>query len=113
MMLAAFAQVRFSYYFSICLAVLTAFLAGYIISIFDADRLPKAQEKSGKKAKKAAAGAKIVSRRSMIATVSVLIAAAILLIPGTSMALAQATDGCTHAQRCLDGSHAVAEEQFS
>ena len=73
MMLAAFAEVRFSYYFSICLAVLTAFLAGYIIGIFDADRLAKAQEKSGKKAKKAAAAAKIVSRRSLIATVSVLI----------------------------------------
>jgi dolichyl-diphosphooligosaccharide--protein glycosyltransferase len=95
MMLAAFAEVRFSYYFSICLAVLTAFLAGYIIGIFDAARLPKAPEKSGKKAKKALAGAKIASKRSMIATVSVLIAAAILLVPGTSMALAQATDA-TH-----------------
>ncbi|MGA2368452.1 MAG: hypothetical protein ABSF74_07785, partial [Dehalococcoidia bacterium] len=95
MMLAAFAMVRFSYYFSICLAVLTAFLAGYIIRIFDADKIPATQEKSGKKAKKAAAAAKIVSKRSMIATVSVLIAAAILLVPGTSIAFAQATDA-TH-----------------
>ncbi len=91
MMLAALAQVRFSYYFSICLAVLTAFLAGYIISIFDDDRLPKAQEKSGKKAKKAAAN--ILPKKRMIAIASVLIAAAILLIPGASMALAQAPDG--------------------
>jgi oligosaccharyl transferase (archaeosortase A-associated) len=92
MMLAAFAEVRFSYYFSICLAVLTAFLAGYIIGIFHAPGLPKAQEKTGKKAKKAIAEAKVVSRRSLIATVSVLIATAILLSPGTSIALGQARD---------------------
>ena len=92
MMLAAFAEVRFSYYFSICLAVLTAFLAGYIIGIFDAPALTKALEKTGKKAKKAVAEAKVVSRRSLIATVSVLIATAILLSPGTSIALGQARD---------------------
>jgi dolichyl-diphosphooligosaccharide--protein glycosyltransferase len=89
-MLAAFGEVRFSYYFSICLAVLTAFIAGYIIGIFDADRQSKAEEKTSKKAKKAAAGAKIVSRGSVIATASVLLAVAILLVPGTSIALGEA-----------------------
>ncbi|MGA2159091.1 MAG: oligosaccharyl transferase, archaeosortase A system-associated [Dehalococcoidia bacterium] len=92
MMLAAFALVRFSYYFSICLGVLTAFLAGYIIRIFDTSRLPQEQEKSGKKARKAAAAAKTEFKRSVIATAGVLIAVAILLFPGTSLALAQARD---------------------
>ncbi|MHB8084774.1 MAG: oligosaccharyl transferase, archaeosortase A system-associated [Dehalococcoidia bacterium] len=91
-MLAAFAEVRFSYYFSICLAVLTAFLAGYIIRMFEGAKLPQTQEKSSKKAKKAAAAAQSEFRKSAIAIAGVLIAIAILLFPGTSFALAQARE---------------------
>jgi len=96
MMLAAFAMVRFSYYFEVCVAVTTGYLAGAVISAFPVYETGEAVKKQFKKARREAEQLRKSASRQAVAVVTVLIAAAIVLAPGTAIAMYEASNP-THA----------------
>ena len=88
-MLAAFGLVRLSAYFSVCLAVLTGYLAGSIIEALYTGRKLATVEKPGKKKRKAAPVRRINAGRLAVA-VAVVVSILVMLVPGASIAAGQA-----------------------
>lgn len=88
MMLAAFGLARLSAYFSVCLAVLTGYLAGVIIEAVYAGRRQAAARPSKKK-RKASPEGRINAGRLALAVAGVVCILA-MLVPGATMAAAQA-----------------------
>jgi len=87
-MVSAFAMVRFSAYLSVCLAVLTGYLAGIVIqAVYAGGGRPV--ERSGKKKRKAAPPAGVNGSRLALATVAVAVILA-MLVPGACLAADQA-----------------------
>jgi dolichyl-diphosphooligosaccharide--protein glycosyltransferase len=89
MMLAAFGLARLSAYFSICLAVLTGYLAGVIIEAVYTGRKQHEIEKPRKKKRSAQPAGRIDTGRLGLAVASVVVILA-MLVPGATMAAAQA-----------------------
>ncbi len=90
MMLASFGLARLSAYLSVCLAVLTGYLAGAVIQAVYAGR-ERAVERTGKKKRKAPQAARIDAGRLGLAAAAVVIILA-MLVPGASLAAAQASN---------------------
>ncbi|MFA5065936.1 MAG: oligosaccharyl transferase, archaeosortase A system-associated [Dehalococcoidia bacterium] len=89
MMLAAFGLTRLSAYLSVCLAVLTGYLAGAIIEAVYAGRKQAAMARPGKKKRKAPPAGRIDAGRLGLA-IAVVVVILAMLVPGASLAAAQA-----------------------
>ncbi len=88
-MLAAFGLTRLSAYLSVCLAVLTGYLAGAVIEAVYAGRRQAAMAKPSRKKRKAPLEGRIDAGRLALAVAGVVCILA-MLVPGATMAAAQA-----------------------
>jgi dolichyl-diphosphooligosaccharide--protein glycosyltransferase len=88
-MFAAFGMVRFSAYLSICLAVLTGYLAGAIVAAVYPVRETAATDRPRKKGKKAAPVRRVNAGR-LAAGIAVAVVIFVMLVPGAAIAVNQA-----------------------
>ncbi len=92
MMLLAFAMVRFQYYFVVCTAAATGYLAGWPIQAVASHTAPDDAAAQPKKPKRERARERRTATGRALITLYILLGAIVVLAPGTALAVSQAAN---------------------